>query len=91
MAIVELKGASYSISGVCSQFEGGLLLATNILKQSGCDRYKIFPVFVSKNFRDGGKARALKQKGVVFNGKKHEILFAKCGKRFSDIVLPKHK
>jgi len=89
VAVVELKGASYSISEVCSQLEEGAALAKRILAQSKCARYRIFPVFVSRDFRDSGKARALKEQRIVIDGKRQEILFATCGKRFSDVVSTK--
>lgn len=90
VAIVELKGVSYSISEVCSQLEAGAMLATRILKQSGYRRYKIFPVFVSKKFADSTKARMLKKQRITIGSEKMEILLSRCDKRFSDIVPENH-
>lgn len=90
VAVVELKGVSYSVPDVCSQLEKGAMLATRILKQSGCNRYKIFPVFVSKHFTDSTKARILKRQRITIGGEKKGILLATCGKRFSDVVLKNH-
>lgn len=90
IAIVELKGVSYSIPDVCLQLKGGALLATRILKQAGCNHYKIYPVFVSKNFTDSAKVRALKKQRITIGGKKMEILLSTCHKKFSDIIPKNH-
>jgi len=89
--VLEFKGRSYRVSDVRSQLEEGIKLAKSILRQSDCGYYKIFPILVSRDFRDGRRAQALKSNPIVIDGKKMRIILSTCNKRFSDFIPEEHR
>lgn len=86
VCVLEFKGRSYRVSDARLQLEEGIKLAKSILRRSNCRRYKIFPILVSKDFRDGRRAQALKSSPIVIDGKKLRIVLSTCNRRFSDFI-----
>lgn len=87
IGLIELKSRITHVNDAVKKLENGTIAALSILEEcKNRMKYKIFHIIMSKKI-DSPEISMIRTRKIIFEGKKYDIIYKRCGASFYDIFI----